>query len=677
MAPLTKFLYRILRSNCRAVFLPHNRDFLQSSLHSCQDSLMLLSRGFPIVNNLPNNPYLELERAFREGNEDDIQILFSVLPSLLRFSRAATLIEKHFQGLEHLKCNRGKIYSALDDPNMLSGALLVSKLYYTEKELLQRPINTIVKEGLKELRALLKSELEKELLHRHDIKKVLNESISLPKGTVYEKKRSQVLALINALDRAIVQQERRRERDSTASIVHLVDQVLQPEGAYSRATPITYSILYATVINAIANLGDHNLQAVGINFPQRFLTRIVVKNSPHGHMHRHNQTSVVNAEDFIKSGPVQFSRRKDLQNVPKEINFMDLLGDWVGFYSDGMQEVRIRYRKDKDKNTRVLEAVKIDSDQHLPAGEIAWSIDLNQISKKSKLLAMNTPYQVNVQVAQPGFTHVQSVPYTLTIVVLPASIFQPASDVALAHLLTEQTQDIEAPYFELQLVPVEPERIEEGFTDHSVPSDTITNSTAQAMRSINGGPQGTSTFAPTTIARTYNSSNTHPSLRSPSHDHAQEEVSVSEGSSRYTSGPRLTQRRSPVLRSPASGRNTVTSTDLEGGMALESLSFCRTVDLDRCLLDISDKGVTPLTPTTYLTIMNANGKGADRLPEVLRPATSNAVVCRMAANLANHSAGTLAERLLGVVDASNEQDSAFWTAVRRCFDDRIKRAGLT
>ena len=39
--------------------------------------------------------------------------------------------------------------------------------------------------------------------------------------------------------------------------------------------------------------------------------------------------------------------------------------------------------------------------------------------------------------------------------------------------------------------------------------------------------------------------------------------------------------------------------------------------------------------------------------------------------------GTLAERLLGVVDASNEQDSAFWTAVRRCFDDRIKRAGLT
>ena len=38
-------------------------------------------------------------------------------------------------------------------------------------------------------------------------------------------------------------------------------------------------------------------------------------------------------------------------------------------------------------------------------------------------------------------------------------------------------------------------------------------------------------------------------------------------------------------------------------------------------------------------ILNSNGKGADRLPEVLRPATSNAVVCRMAANLANHSAG--------------------------------------
>ncbi len=605
MAPLTKFLYRILRSNCRAVFLPHNREFLQSSLHSCQESLMLLSRGFPIVNNLPNNPYLELERAFREGNEDDIQILFTVLPSLLRYSRAATLIEKHFQSLSPLKFNRGKSYSALDDPNMLTGALLISKLYYTEKELHQRSINTIVKEGLKELRTLLKSELEKELLHRHDIKKVLNESISLPKGTGYEKKRSQVLALINALDRAIIQQERRRDRDPSASIVHLVDQVLQPEGAYSRATPITYSILYATVINAIANLGDHNLQAVGINFPQRFLTRIVVKNSPLGHMHRHNQT-VVNSEDFIKSGPAQFSRRKDLQNVPKEINFMDLLGDWVGFYSEGMQEVRIQYRKDKDKNTRVLEAVKIDSDQNLPAGEIAWSIDLNQISKKSKLLAMNTPYQVNVQVALPGYTHVQLVPYTLTIVVLPASIFQPASDVALAHLLAEQTQDSDAPYFELQLVPVEPERVEEGFTDHSVPSDAINNSTAQAMRSIHGGTQSASTFAPTTIARTYNSSNTHPSLRSQASDPVEEdEVRGTEGSARYSTGPRLTQRRSPVLRSPASGRNTVASTDLGGGLALESLSFCRTVDLDRCLLDISDKGVTPLTPTTYLALMNA------------------------------------------------------------------------
>ena len=40
-------------------------------------------------------------------------------------------------------------------------------------------------------------------------------------------------------------------------------------------------------------------------------------------------------------------------------------------------------------------------------------------------------------------------------------------------------------------------------------------------------------------------------------------------------------------------------------------------------------------------ILNSNGKGADRLPEVLRPATSNAVVCRMAANLANHSAGDI------------------------------------
>lgn len=602
MAPLSKFLYRMLRSNCKAIFLPHNREFLQSSLHSCQESLMLLSRGYPIVNNLSSNPYFELERAFREGNEQDVQILFSVLPSLLRFSRAATLIEKHFESLKVLKCNRGKSYSALDDPNMLSGALLVSKLYYNEQELLRRSIYSIIKDGMKELRTSLKQALEKELLDRHNLKKALQMDDAFPKGMINEKERSQILALINALHTAIIKQEARREKDHSAAIVHLVDQILQPDEVYCRATPITYSVLYSTVINAITNLGNHNLQAVGINFPQRFLTRIVVRNSQHGQFDR-NKNQTVNSEEFIKSGPARFSRRRDLQNVPKEINFMDLLGDWVGFYNDGMQEVRIRYRKDKDQNLRVLEAVKIDNDQYLPAGEVAWSIDLNQVCKKSKLLAMNTPYHVNVQIAEPGHTDAQFVPYKLTIVVLPASIFQPASDVALAHLLAEQVRDVEAPYFELQLVPVESERVEEGFTDYSVPSDTITNSTALSMRSINGGPRRASTFAPTTIARTYNGSNNHPSLRTAPHDRPNSEED--QASPQYTAGPRLTQRHKAVLRSSSAGRNTEATIEFGGGLALESLTFCRTVDLDRCLLDISDRGVTPLTPTTYLTIMNA------------------------------------------------------------------------
>lgn len=656
--------------------MPHNREFLQSSLHSCQESLMLLSRGFPIVNNLANNPYIELERAFREGTEEDVQILFTVLPSLLRFSRAATLIEKHFKTLASSKYNRGKSPSTIDDPSMLSGALLVSKLYYTEKELLKRSIDSITKDGIKELRALLKCELEIELLERQNIKKALSKSISVPKGTVNQKDRSQILALINALDRAIMQFEARREYDPAASVVHLIDQVLQPEGVYSRATPITYSILYATVINAIANLGDHNLLAVGINFPQRFLTRIVVKNSLQNRLPHRNQIPAVNSEEFIKSGPVRFSRRKDLQNVPKDINFMDLLGDWIGFYNDGMQEVRIRYRKDKENNTRVLEAIKIDSDQYLPAGEIAWSIDLNQICKKTKLMAINTPYDVNVQIAQSGHIHAQYVPYTLTINVLPASIFQPASDVALAHLLAEQTQSEEAPYFELSLKPVE-SKIVQGFTDSSIPSEAINNSTAHSMRSINSGSHSASTFPPTTIARTYNGHNTHPSLRSSPLHHPDDNTNVVVSSaSRGGASPRLTQRRVPQPRSPTAGRNTVANTDFGSELVLESLSFCRTVDLDRCLLYISEKGVIPLTPTTYLALMNVNGKGADRLPDVLRPATSNTVVCRMAANLANQSAGTMAERLLGVVDSSSEEDSAFWTAVRRYFDDRIKRTGL-
>lgn len=46
----------------------------------------------------------------------------------------------------------------------------------------------------------------------------------------------------------------------------------------------------------------------------------------------------------------------------------------------------------------------------------------------------------------------------------------------------------------------------------------------------------------------------------------------------------------------------------------------------------------------------------------------------MASNLANASSGGAVLRLLEGVDPAQEEDAAFWTAVRRYFDEKIRRA---
>lgn len=73
---------------------------------------------------------------------------------------------------------------------------------------------------------------------------------------------------------------------------------------------------------------------------------------------------------------------------------------------------------------------------------------------------------------------------------------------------------------------------------------------------------------------------------------------------------------------------------------------------------------------SMISLLYSTGTGADRLPEILNPATSNVISSRMAANLANYSSGSIRERGEG-----REDDSAFWTAVRRFFDEKIKRGG--
>lgn len=48
----------------------------------------------------------------------------------------------------------------------------------------------------------------------------------------------------------------------------------------------------------------------------------------------------------------------------------------------------------------------------------------------------------------------------------------------------------------------------------------------------------------------------------------------------------------------------------------------------------------------------------------------------MAANLANSATGSLVERLFAEEDLARDEDAAFWTAVRRLFDEKIKRSEI-
>jgi hypothetical protein len=604
--------------DCKKLFLPENREFLQASLDAVSDSLKRLSRGQNILRRLANNPRHEMKKAFREGTAEDINVFISVLPTIFRYSRTAKQIEKQFHRHVEGKALTSSALPAKDDPDMMSGAMLISKLHYNENELKTRDVESIIKNGIDNTAAALKYELERTLLDQRKRKKEAKKNSEKKDLTLFEKRSSSILLVINALNATIQKFEASRIKDADRDYEQLVDQILQPDEDYSRAMPITYSVLYCSVVNALPNL---HVEAVGIPFPRNFLSRIVVKSPP---------------KNFLSSGAVEpgkfgLSSRKGRvdkkdQIVPSEMNIFHLLGNWVGFYSEGMQEVKIGF----DPLTRQLVARKIDGDRCVPAGEVTWCLDLSRICKTSNMLEVGRPYEVSAQVAHPGYKSPQFVLYTLTLQVLPASIFQPAVPTTAALSA--------APYVEIQLTPVLNSDV--GFT---VPTEAVlpeseANSTSANMRASTDTAGNAHLRRGTTVVRTHTGSSSHPSLSTHSGDRSadkaasptdtsvqgsaghQEGVTSSAFVETTLTGMKTAQSSSPqpeeltpnAMHTPSTEAGTETSNTAfpegtpEPQQALhpfESLSFCRTVDLDRCLLDISDQGVVPLTPFTYLAIM--------------------------------------------------------------------------
>lgn len=617
MAPMSKTLYRIMLKSCKEIFLPQNREFLQASMDACTYSILQLSNGAQVLKRLPHNPKLELKQAFLSGNTDDINVFFSLLPCLFRYSRAAKLIEGQTKLSYDDKVHTDWASDLDDDPNMLVGALLISKLFYNEPQLKERNVDEIVQRGVDEYATAFKRELEQILSIGK--KAMNNENAKMGNAnrnrmSLLDKRRSQILPVIKALNAVIANMELRRLKGDDAYFEQLVDQVLQPDHIYNRGMPITYSVLYSAVLNSIDQL---SVECVGIPFPRNFLSRIVVKDS-----YRYGRSSVAYDNFTVPAAQVEqrFSKggRRDLTIMPvqAEVNFFHLLGNWVGFYSEGMQEVRLSFNKE----TQVLEARKLDGDQCVPSGEVTWRLDLSRICKKSNMLKVDTPYHVSVQIAEPGFLNPRHVLYTLQITVLSGTLFQPASQAV------DPTSS--SPYFELTLQPVITQAASylnsSNFAE--LDDEQMQNSTAVNMRhGTSGGRQRRPNYyrSKVTVARTHNGQATHPSLTShnAASNSASEQVFAENVAFHARGGgeqpePLIAPQMPPNPAVLSSARSSTSGFSKEGGgtliaheadvavlESLESLSFCRTPDLDRCLLDISDLGVVPLTPVTCLEIL--------------------------------------------------------------------------
>ncbi|KAJ1428013.1 hypothetical protein B484DRAFT_431389 [Ochromonadaceae sp. CCMP2298] len=703
--PPAKSVYRILSQECKEMCLPQNREFLQATLESMGNSILTLTNGKSLMRRLPKNPRLQLKKAFREGSAADMQVLFSMLPGLFRYTRAAKLVESHLAGADSAvarpKRRGGKLgrgvglgragaggltpQHSLDGAEVQTGALLISKLFYSAEELQYRDVDAIVAEGVETYAAVLRAEVERRLREkqaREDIAAInlasyqrAQESSSgspkrsnfpqlTPPASLLERRRRLLLQVINALNTVIL--EREAVRPVGEDYEHLMDRVFQPEFAYYRGMPITYAAVWGAVLNSL----HCSVQAVGVAFPRNFLSRLVVRHdgewseanadqvkgkgppaggdksssagdealslidvlfgsgtapayTPATRRRRRKSSAALNAallldaeqheqrlalEAGVAPDLAQAQAQAQALGELEEVGLRQLEGEWVGFYGSGLQEVRVFF----NTQTRCLEALKVDGDECVPAGEVTWSLDVSGVARGGAVLKVGAQYPVAVQVAQQGFSNARFTAYTLKLNALPSEIFQPRSGGVVGE-----------PYYEMQLEPV---------------LDSASGSASSRTVSYTASGQ--------------------PAI---SVTQAGEGRSSSRGG-----GEMLSVRGADTPADAMTGVATQNPSIETSGPPLGSISFCRTRDLDRCLLDISDRGVVPLTPVTYLAVMKRFGYGVDFLPTVLQPASAPMVASRMAGNLARSSMrnGGPVEEVL--------DDSSYWTAVRRLFDQRVK-----
>ncbi|RYH32003.1 hypothetical protein EON65_01430 [archaeon] len=303
-------------------------------------------------------------------------MLISFLPKLIKYSRAIRILQDGIDETAYmLSYSQGsQKYSPYD---LAPAGLLISKLFYSEQELKLRNLNDIYRQWMEPKCHEMRTEFMK--VSTFAGKHRLENSISTL-GPIVEQRR-RIFYALQALDTLIKRHEKVREEGSAYE--HLVDQVMRPCSEYYRAVPITYSVIYTSLLNSL-NIG---LQAYGISYPKHFLSRLVLKSHSRNSSTANEILSSSPNNDHIRS-PAKAARyrSKSFAKIFKAVETVSvyrLLGSWCCSAHNGFYEINLSY----DPHTHILQARSVDKSScgQLVLSKILWQVSFENTKQISTI----------------------------------------------------------------------------------------------------------------------------------------------------------------------------------------------------------------------------------------------------------------------------------------------------
>lgn len=384
---LARRLYRNLLRATKPFFARPSREFLASTIENLQNDLSQLSKGSKVLQKAVKSPHYAIRYAFRNGNSNDIDVLISFLPKLIKYSRALRILQDGIDDTAYMLSYRpgSQKYTPYD---LAPAGLLVSKLYCSEQELKFRNLSEIYLQWMEPKSQELRTEFMRILAAAN--KNGLDSDISKCEPIVQQKRR--IFYALQALDALIKKYESGREEGSAYE--HLVDQVMKPSSAYYRAVPITYAVIYTSLLNSL-NIG---LQAYGISYPKHFLSRLVLKapsrlsmGTPAANDVASSSSSTEQPKPPVKAARYRSKSFAKIFKAVETVSVYRLLGSWCCSAHNGFYEINLSY----DPHTHVFQARSVvkPSEGALASSKVLWQVSLfDSAAKQSSTVNLDQEY---------------------------------------------------------------------------------------------------------------------------------------------------------------------------------------------------------------------------------------------------------------------------------------------